>query len=106
VALNQPGRPPLSTALLHEAEAVLGAVQGSAGERYRAWLDYVRLADRAWQARQAGAAHEACAAEAAIQTAFEQQRTLLAPHLLIDWMVRTSKGQAALPITAKGEGRS
>ncbi len=84
--LDREGRPPVPEKTLTEAETALAAIPGPRGERYRAWLAYVRLADASW--RQSPNA----AVEAEIQALLERHRELLAPNLMVDWMARTSRG--------------
>ena len=99
-ALNEPGRLPVPRALLDEAAQVMDALPEPVSMRYRLWLEYVTLADRSWQARRAGDTQALVAAETSIQALFTRERQQLAPHLLVDWMERTSRGWAQVPCGA------
>lgn len=85
-ALDRPGRPAVESDVLQAAVEAVAPVTGPRGDRYRVWLEYVRLADAAWQRRPDAAAEEA------IQVLLEQHASLLGVNLMVPWMARHSKG--------------
>ncbi len=91
-ALDTPGRPALPETVLETARGVFAAVPGLPGRRYRLWLDYVALADNAWQARKRQDPAALLETKQRIQRLLNDHRDLLEPHLYVDWMVRLSNG--------------
>lgn len=106
-ALEDRDRPALTGAILAEARATLEKVSGDRGTRYRLWLDYLALGEKARRAFLAGDNTAAGRAEEAIEAFFEENRAALAGHLNVDWMsrhTRTARAYLAARSTTAGGG--
>ncbi len=90
-ALADPDRLPLPPKLTAAARECFAKVPGPRGRRYLLWLEYVEMAERAWQLLKAGELVASRAQEEQIVAFFEAHREELSGHLLVPWMISTSR---------------